>query len=151
VLAIGGGSSVTGNGVLSAGSLVDLGQIAVSSGTLSCLGTITGSGSLSIAHGGLLLQSGEAAGVGLNFGAAGSLTTASAASIAGLINGWQVNDVIDLTTIKIASDSFSNGTLSLYDSSKHLLGTLHFGGSLVTHNFTLATDGGNGTLIKFHA
>ena len=99
----------------------------------------------------MILLGGEASTVGLVFGTNGTFTTGSVASIAGTITGWTTGDALDFTNAKIASDSLSGNTLSLFDSGNHLLGKEIFAGSVASHNFTLTADHGSGTLLSYHS
>ena len=144
------GTTLIGQGTLSASSIADLGRIGVSNGTLACLGPVSGAGLLSVRAGELVLGGTEAAGVGLVFGNAGTISVASVADLAGTITGWQSNDAIDFTTAHVARDSLSGQVLSLFDGGGHLLGTLTFAGPIALHNVSLAPDHGGGTLLGYH-
>ena len=150
-LDIGKGALVHGIGTLEAGSIVDDGVISVNGGTLKCIGPITGSGLVRTTGGGnLILANGTSTSARIQFSAGSTLTAGTVADIAGGINGWTTGDLMHFTSAKIVSDSVSGHTLSLFNPSHHLIGTLTFGGAISTHNFVLTADG-NGTLIRYHS
>ena len=153
-LSVGSRGSVVASGAgskLSASSVTNLGTITASGGTLSFLGAVSGAGSLAIGGNGLLsLGSTDTNAVAFASGG-GSLASLTAADIGGVVSGWSAGDFIDLKTVTATSESFANGTLSLFGSGNQLVGTVGFGGSLATHNFTLTALGGGGTAIGYHS
>ena len=152
VLDLGAGALITGQGTIdtgSTGTITEDGRIGTSGGTLTVGGTIGGDGLLSVRAGTLVLQHAESAGVGVVFGSAGTLVTPTIADLAGSISGWQPNDAIDFTGATIATLSYAGGTLSLFDSGHHLLGTERFAGTLTSSDFTLTSDLHGGTLLAF--
>jgi T5SS/PEP-CTERM-associated repeat protein len=146
------GNATISDGSLTAGALVDLGKIALTGGTLTCLGGMSGNGTLSLGGGAdLVLDGARAATVHLALTSGGATLTADdTKDLAGVINGWSKGDVLDLTGIVATKDSYANHMLKLYDG-KTLLGSLTFGGKLTAANFTLAPDGHGGSLISFHS
>jgi autotransporter family porin len=151
-LDVAAGSAVTGAGSIFAGSIVDLGQIGVTSGQLSFHGAITGTGSLTIGgHGVLSLNQSEASTVGVDFVAGGGqVAVLTSAQIEGSIGNWSAGDSIALDNQDVLSDSYRNGTLTLYGANNAVLGALHFSGSLAAHNFSLGHPSGEETLIGYH-
>ncbi len=151
-LTIEAGGTVSGNGTLIGGSFVDLGQIAVTSGTLTCIGPVTGTGSLWIGGAGTLaFGSTESAGVGIDFTTGGgTLSIKTIADAGGTITGWSSGDFILLQSQAVTSESYANGTLSLLGSNNATLGVLHFAGALAAGNFTISHSAGGDTLIAFH-
>jgi T5SS/PEP-CTERM-associated repeat protein len=151
-LSVAAGSSITGNGVLSAGSTVDLGTIGVTSGQLYCLGSITGSGSLTVGAKALLvLNRNVASSVSVVFGAGGGEVSVPSSSILqGTIFDWASGDAIAIKNQNVLTDSFSKGTLTLYGANNAVLGSLHFNGNLALHNFTLSHQSGAQTVIGYH-
>jgi T5SS/PEP-CTERM-associated repeat protein len=152
VLTVAAGSAVTGYGNIHATSIVDLGKIGVTSGQLAFFAPITGTGSLTIGgHGVLMLTHTEAKTVGVDFAAGGGqLYALNSGQIEGNIAGWTSGDSIALRDQDVVSDSYSNGTLTLYGANNLVLGALHFTGSLATHNFSLSHPSAEQTLISFH-
>jgi hypothetical protein len=152
-LTIEAGASVSGNGTVIGGSFIDLGTVAVTSGKLTCIGPVTGTGSLSIGGAGdLALGSTEAAGVGVDFTTGGgTLSAVTSADIAGTITGWSSGDFIALQSQTVVSDSYTNGTLTLLGSNNTTLGVLHFAGALATGDFAISHPAGIDTLIAFHS
>jgi T5SS/PEP-CTERM-associated repeat protein len=151
IVQIAGNTTVSGVGTLSAAHIVDAGRIVVKGGVMTCVGVITGSGFLYAGgNANMIIDGRENASVGLHFGNNGTFTAASISELAGTITGWEARDALDFTGVKIASDSYAAGTLSLYDSSHHLLGREVFAGSYTVHNFALSADNGAGTLLTYH-
>jgi T5SS/PEP-CTERM-associated repeat protein len=152
-LTVNAGSTILGSGTLSGGAIVDLGKIGVTTGSLSCLGPITGTGLLSIGGGGTLqLTKSEAKTVGIAFGAGGgTLAAATSTDLLGNIGGWSQGDVIALTALNVISDSYANGTLTLLGSNNATLGTLRVSGAFSTGNFTLSHPTASETLIAYHS
>jgi T5SS/PEP-CTERM-associated repeat protein len=151
IVQIAGNTTVSGAGTLSAAHIVDAGRIVAKGGVMTCIGVITGAGFLYAGGDADIIIDGRvAASVGLHFGNNGTYTAASISELAGTITGWEARDALDFTGVKIASDSYSDGTLSLYDSNKHLLGREVFAGSYTIHNFALSPDNGSGTLLSYH-
>jgi hypothetical protein len=143
---------VAGSGTVTAGSIVDLGRISAFGGTMTFAGPITGTGLLTVTQGGTaVLQQAVASTISVEFDGAGTLTTPSIADISSVIHGWSTGDAIDFAGVKIASDSLSGHTLSLFDSSNHLLGTEIFATPISASNFTLTADQGTGTDLLFHS
>jgi T5SS/PEP-CTERM-associated repeat protein len=153
-LSVGSHGSVVASGAgskLSAGSAMNLGTITASGGTLSFLGAVSGAGSLAIGGNGLVsLGSTETNAVAFASGG-GSLVALTAADVGGVVSGWSAGDFIDLKNVTATTESFANGTLSLFGSGNQMVGTIAFGGSLATHNFTLTALGGGGTAIGYHS
>jgi T5SS/PEP-CTERM-associated repeat protein len=151
-LSVSSGSSITGQGRITAHAIIDQGSIGLSHGSLSCIGAVTGAGTLGISGGGDLVLAGtESHGVGIAFGSGGgTLTTGAASAVAGTITGWSAGDVIDLHQSAAVSGTFANGTLSLFGSTHQALGALLFSGTLATHNFTVTQVAGEGAVIAFH-
>jgi len=151
IVQIAGNTTVSGVGTLSAAHIVDAGRIVARGGVMTCIGVITGPGFLYAGgDANMIIDGRENATVGLHFGNNGTYTAASISELAGTITGWEARDALDFTGEKIASDSHSGGTLSLYDSSHKLLGKEVFAGSYTVHNFALSADGGSGTLLTYH-
>ncbi len=144
------GAAVLGAGRITSNTIVDLGRIGVTGGTLVLAGAVSGNGALGVRAGTLDLVQGEAAGVGVAFGNAGTIVTPSVADLAGTISGWQLGDLIDFTGQQITSFSYSAGTLSLFDGLHGLFGKETFAGSLTSANFTLTGDRMGGTFLAFH-
>ena len=143
-------SAILGTGTLVASDIIVQGDIIVTHGSLVCLGPVTGAGVLHLSDGTLQLTQGEAASVGISFGATGTIVTPSIADLAGKLSGWQAGDAISFSGQAIASDSYANGTLSLFDSSQTLLGTETFRGALNAGNFVLTSEQGTATLLSYH-
>jgi T5SS/PEP-CTERM-associated repeat protein len=151
IVQIAGDTTVNGVGTLSAAHIVDAGRIVARGGVMTCVGVITGSGFLYAGGDANMIIDGRVnASVGLHFGNNGTYTAASISELAGTITGWEARDALDFTGVKIASDSYSGNTLSLYDSNHKLLGREVFAGSYTVHNFALSADGGSGTLLTYH-
>lgn len=150
IVSIAGNTTVSGTGTLSAAHIVDAGRIVAKGGVMTCIGVITGPGFLYAGgNADIIIDGRETASVGLHFGNNGTFTAASISDLAGTITGWEARDALDFTEVKIASDSYSGNTLSLYDSNHKLLGREVFAGSFTSHNFTLSVDG-SGTLLSYH-
>ncbi len=143
-------AAILGSGTLQAGDIAVQGDVFVSRGSLAFIGPVSGAGVLHLSDGTLDLAQGEAAGVGIAFGAAGTLVTPSVAGVAGELSGWQGGDAILFSGQAIASDSFSHGTLSLFDGAHALLGTEVFSGAVSAADFVLTAEQGGGTLLSFH-
>ncbi len=143
-------SAILGSGTLEASDIIVQGDIIVTQGSLACLGPVTGAGVLHLSEGTLALTQSEAASVGISFGAAGTIVTPSIADLAGKLSGWQAGDAILFSSQAIASDSYANGTLNLFDSGHALLGTETFKGSLSASNFVLTSEQGTATLLSYH-
>ena len=143
-------SAILGSGTLVASDIIVQGDIIVTHGSLVCLGPVTGAGVLHLSDATLQLTQSEAASVGISFGAAGTIVTPSIADLAGKLSGWQAGDAILFSGQAIASDSYANGTLSLFDSSQTLLGTEMFRGALSAGNFVLTSEQGTATLLSYH-
>jgi T5SS/PEP-CTERM-associated repeat protein len=151
IVQVAGNTTVSGVGTLSAAHIVDAGRIVARGGVMTCVGVITGGGFLYAGGDANMIIDGRVnASVGLHFGNNGTFTAASISELAGTITGWEARDALDFTGVKIASDSYAAGTLSLYDSSHKLLGREVFAGSYTVHNFALSSDGGSGTLLTYH-
>jgi hypothetical protein len=145
VVASGSGSS------LSAAAVSNLGTIVASGGALSFLGAVSGSGSLAIDTNGSI-SLGSTGTNALVFGANGGRVLAlNAADIAGTVSGWSAGDFIDLANTAASSESFANGTLSLFGSQSQLVGTIKFGAGVSAENFTLTASGSGGTAIGYHS
>jgi T5SS/PEP-CTERM-associated repeat protein len=152
-LTVNAGSTILGSGTLSGAAIVDLGKIGVTTGSLACLGPISGTGLLSIGGGGTLqLSKVEASTVGVAFGAGGgTLAAATSADLLGNIGGWSQGDFIALTAQNIISDRYANGTLTLLGSNNATLGTLRVSGALSTGNFMLSHPTGSETIIAYQS
>ncbi len=150
-LGVNAGSTIMGQGQISAKAIVDLGSIGLARGTLTCVGTVKGAGSLSIAGGGkLVIATGETSIVAFGSGG-GTLQAAAAPALGGIITGWSAGDVVDLTGSIATSGTFANGRLTLYGSNHQSLSTLAFGGSLTSANFSVAQVHGEGAVISYHS
>jgi T5SS/PEP-CTERM-associated repeat protein len=165
-LTIEAGGTLTGQGSVSASAVIDSGSINATGGTLAFIGAISGSGSLSISgNADLSLSTTQGDGYtlanNLNFGAGGGTLTlgdvfGGEVTGGGTISGWASGDYVVLPNPTLengytpASESFANGTLTLFGSSGQVVDTLNFAGALTTNNFTL-TQVGNDTVIGFHS
>jgi hypothetical protein len=105
----------------------------IGTGTLVDAGTIMALGS-----GGVAVSFGNAAG--------DALTLTKSGVIEGGIAGLTGTDSIDLVGITATSESFSAGTLTLYDHG-HSVASLSLVGGFNTSEFTLGSDGQGGTNI----
>ncbi len=148
-------SRVLDSGFIQIGALNNGGTITVSSGTLSCLGSATGLGDITIsANGAFNLGGSLGSEQFVSFGAGGgTLTALSTTSLASSVSGWSAGDFIDLKSLSASSESYANGTLSLFGASNHLVGTLAVSGntSLTSSNFSLSALGSSGTVIAYHS
>jgi len=151
-ITVNAGSGIGGSGVLG-GAIVDLGRVDALSGKLTCLGPISGTGSLAITSGGTLVLDGIASKtIGLDYAAGGgTLSLVSSADLAGTITGWSAGDFILLQTQDVVSGTFSNGTATLLGSNGATLGTLDFAGNLSVGNFTLSHPTASETLIAYQS
>ena len=146
-ITLNGITDVLGSGTLS-GNIVANGAITVGGGTLICMGPASGDGVFKLSDG--TLQFGATDTAGVAFGNAGTIVSPSISDLTGPLSGWQAGDTILFTAQAIAFDSYANGTLTLFDSMHHLLGTEMFTGSLDNQNFELTSEQGTGTLLSFH-
>ena len=143
------GSRISGQGILQSAAIVDNGRIQVNSGTMRCLGPVSGDGLLEVSRAQLELRYGSSAGVALAFDGFGTVTVAKVTAIAGTIHDWGIGDAIRFTQAAAVTETFADHTLSLFNARGTLLGTETFTGSLTTQNFSLAADG-KGTLLTYH-
>ena len=123
-ITVGSHSVVSGTGTVQAASVFNEGTISVSTGTLAFIGPIAaGVGQLDISGGGDLFFGSTVGSTQLvTFGAGGgTVSVLAAGSLEGGVAGWSAGDVIDLRNVAAASDSFANGTLSLFGTSSQLV------------------------------
>ncbi len=102
------------------------------------------------------ISGGVAAGQTMQFdGAGGTLGLFNLPAFSGSIGGFSAGDRIDLggfafdggeTCSFVEAASNLSGTLTVVDGAK--TATLHFLGSYVANNFTLAADGASNTFVK---
>ena len=140
-------------------------------GTLSGLGTaFSGFDRITIDQGAHWTLAGNAAETGtLTIDAGGTLTADGALAVARVafkgpaelvlhdlpgmtspIAGFAAGDVIDLAGLKVSSDSFAHGTLTLLDLGS-AVGSLVFAGDYQQANFGIESNGHGGTAIDFMA
>jgi hypothetical protein len=113
------------------GNLLDL-AAGSTTGTITGIGTsFTGFDTISIDPGNIWVLSGNAAGL------AGGQT----------IYGFANQDTLDITDGIFTSETFANGTLSLFDNNVSVASILLPDASATSANFLLTSDGGTGTDI----
>jgi hypothetical protein len=99
-----------------------------------------------------LIESSETNGAAIFLGTSidNQLILKAGATVIGSIDDFLAGDTIDETGITITADSFSAGTLTLYDGTA-AAGTLHLFGGFNTSAFDLKSDGKGGTDILLGA
>ncbi len=153
------GARLNGNGSVNPyGLIIDNGTILASGGTLS-LGTVSGSGSLTIGAGATLELLAATADPITLLGSAGNgasvLAFAGArAAPAGLISGFAAGDAIDLegslaTGVQLIQGSSSNTLVLSYGSA--VVARLLLSGSFTSQRFVVLPDGSGGSLISLTA
>jgi hypothetical protein len=139
----------------------------VSSGGSLLLGTVLGSGKLTVASGGTLgegltisggtaaLSGAVASGQSVVFaGSGGDLALYDASAFSASISGFAPHDKIDLAALAFVSGAsatfaagpFGGGTLTMHDGGAQVELTL-IGGGYATSGFHVTSDGTHGTLV----
>jgi autotransporter passenger strand-loop-strand repeat protein len=140
----GGKEEVAGGGVAISTTVSGKGMLFIHAGSSVQDGLTLANGGTAEIHGSMTSGTVTFAGQG------GDLKLFNLPEFAAVISGFGRNDLIDLGDFAFSSSStvsFSSGTLTVTDGNKHAALTLS--GPYSTSNFTLASDGGHGTLIKF--
>ncbi len=85
------------------------------------------------------------------FGSGGdeTLQVGTLSQFTSLISGFGTGDVIELPSLEASSLSYSKGTLTLFDASQNVVGTLTFAGKFSKADFTLKQYGKTGTELVF--
>jgi hypothetical protein len=112
------------------------------------VGVYIGTGTL--VNAGTIMALGTGAAVSFGNGSADALTVVQGGVIDGGIAGFVQGDSIDLAGITATSESFSAGTLTLYDQGS-AVASLSLVGGFNTGEFGLYTDGQGGTNITLGA
>jgi hypothetical protein len=129
-----------------------------SSDTEELAGAVGGAGSFRLDSANLQFDSSVSAGQTITDGGVDdALTLEEAQDFAGTISFFGTGDTIDAanflktgTTFKFVENSKgTGGTLTLHDTTDHLTANIQMTGDYSNSNFTLASDGGTGTLVKF--
>jgi hypothetical protein len=159
----GGTLEATIGGILLAvdSPIANSGTIAALSGGSVVLGTVLSTGAIDIGAGSSVSLSSEVVGNITFIGDGAELIIEDALAnggIDGKILGAGATDSIDISSAATAyaasnhlswqQTSASGGVLSLINSSGQTLETLDFAGTFATANFTMASDGNQGTLIE---
>jgi T5SS/PEP-CTERM-associated repeat protein len=148
-LTLDAGQTLSGNGTVQAGSIVNDATVVASGGRMTFIGDIGGSGTLAIAgNASLSLDGGAASGQAAVFEAAGHglLDLADPATFAGHIAGFAATDQIDLEHVAATGLSYAGQTLTVAESGGNSV-QLKFSGSYSASSFAFAQDGQGGTLI----
>jgi autotransporter family porin len=114
-------------------------------------GSIEGTGALSIGSDATLVINGASSIASLIFAAGGNetLRLGTPAQFTSLTSGFGAGDVIELPNLKATSLSYSNGTLTLFDRSQDVVGTLTFAGTYDQADFALKHYGDGGSEIVY--
>jgi len=150
-IAIASDGVLRGQGTLK-GAVVDNGLISITGGTLTTLGSLSGSGIVALRAGSALAAHGPVFVSSLVFAGAGTNETLVAdKSVTSVISGFADNDAIDLTHFLAnpALSSFAANTLTL-DNGAGGHATLHFAPGYSIADFDIAPDGSGGTSIVHH-
>ena len=154
---------LTNNGVYTAGpgeSSIDVGTAEMLGGVTTYVGgTLDGTGTLAVGTDGsydeLLLNAGSVAATQtVTFDVLGGNELLSIGTLAGfnaVIGSFGSTSEIILAGVSIATDAFSNGTLTLYDGGGIELGTLAIGAGVDPSLLTVNAEGGVGTARCFAA
>ena len=153
------GSSASANHALLtvSGATTNDGSILITTDTEELAGAVGGTGSFSLSNANLLFDSSVAVGQTINETGADELTLKHPRSFRGTISGFGTGDTIDAANFLLSRTTFNytpnsggaGGTLTLHDGS--LTANILMTGGYSNSNFTLAPDGGTGTLVKFVA
>ena len=145
MLGSGGLAFVSSAGTLNGGNLVSGATLTVSSGG-SLLGMLTLSGGLAV------ISAAVGASTGVTYvGPGGKVALAAPTNFQATISGFGTADTIDLTAMAYSPAmtlTYAAGMLTVISGAQVV--NLKMAGSYVTSNFSLATDGAAGTLIKFN-
>ena len=148
-----GGSGVYG--LLTTGSVTNDGAVNLNAEGETFAGAISGTGSFSLSSGSTLdFGSSAAMGETINFLGADELKLGAAVSFAGSITGFGAGDSLDATTLGagtkfgfVENAAGTAGVLTLTDTS--VVAHLALNGNYNNGDFSLVSDGGKGSLIKF--
>ena len=150
VATINAGNATVSSGKLEfIGRLTNTGTMTASGATLFVSRAVQGVGTLDIGSSGSLhLRAGADAGQTVQFLGAGALDLNAPGVFAGQIAGFGAGDMIDLIKHPATSTQFSGGVLTVLNGAT-TVAQLNFTGSYTNANFSLASDGHNGTAIHF--
>jgi T5SS/PEP-CTERM-associated repeat protein len=139
---------LSGDGTVVASSIINSATVQASGGTLSFMGSITGTGQVQIdAASTLSLGSGVSSGQEITFESATSkLALADPPAFAGTIAGFNKGDTIDLSKVVGISLTYSGDVLTVHESGGAVL-ALKFSGAYTQSSFGMTSDGHSGTFI----
>ena len=144
------GTLQSGSGTLSfLGGLTNTGTI-TDNGNVLFASQVSGAGTVDLAsHATATFSAGTASGSTMAFLAgAGVLDLGSPAQFASTIAGFSGSDAIDLLATKETSTSYAGNVLTVKNGST-TVASLALAGNYTQANFILASDGNNGTVITF--
>jgi hypothetical protein len=139
------------------GATTNNGSISITTDTEELAGAVVGTGgSFSLTGANLQFGSSVSAGQTITEHGANALILNEAQSFAATISGFGTGDTIDATNFHappattydfVENIAGTGGTLTLHDGS--LIANIQMTGDYSKSNFTLASDSGTGTLVKF--
>jgi hypothetical protein len=133
------------------GATTNNGSISITYDTETLAGAVGGTGSFSLDSANLQFDSSVSSGQTIDETGVDRLTLEQAQNFAATITGFGTGDTIDVANFLLSGTTFNftGGTLTLHDGS--LTANILMTGGYSNSNFTLAPDGGTGTLVKFVA
>jgi hypothetical protein len=143
------GGVLTGEGELSATSIVDNGNIVAEGGTLTLAAPTSGTGTVQLDSSSTVQAFGSlAASIAFMAGGQELLFVAHGASVTGTISGFGAGDTIDLR-VAASHLQFSDGVLDFLAGKGTVVAALSFAGPYTQANFHLASDGHGGSDVTY--
>ena len=146
------------------GATTNDGSISIENDTDEFAGAVGGAGSFSLSTDhffpgatNLQFNSSVSSGQTINETGAAGLTLEQAQKFGGTISGFGTGDTIDAANFLLSGTKYNfvenamgtGGTLTLTDTSHSLTANIQMTGDYSNSSFTLASDSGTGTLVKF--
>ena len=145
-LEFGGGTrSFRGNNTITTSTLDNLGTMSLLNGTLAVLGSLVGTGSITIGSNSLLELGGASAQKVTFLTSNGSLKLDQPSTFTGTITGLAVGDVIDLVGTQAQTATINGSTLTIKNSGGTTIATYNIAGALTGNAFVTYSDGAGGT------
>jgi fibronectin-binding autotransporter adhesin len=139
------------------GALTNSGTLDVSGSSVTAKGAVGGAGSFSLNGANLQFDSSVSAGQTITETGADALILEQAQNFAATIKGFGTGDTIDATNFLKTATTYNfvenlmgtGGTLTLTDTSHSPTANIPMTGDYSKSSFTLASDSGTGTLVRF--
>jgi fibronectin-binding autotransporter adhesin len=142
-------ATVAGEGIISADAISVAGTVSAQGGTLTLHGGTSGTGTVAIASGATLVADGALSVTNLDFtGAGATLVLMTPTDVTSSLSGFGTGDVVDLEKLVATTLTYAGGTLTLLNGTQ-IVDTLSLTGSYTATDFTLQSDGSQGTDLLY--